>query len=158
MNTKVNSVRPSYSPEILEVHKLAIDKARTALATAIYQSECGMNAGLRTIFSNQADWLGVVVYLASKQLEQELINETTNSKPAESLEYETTLCMEGPNQFKSVKYNPTCPHGYTDCVWDPAYIYATYPNWYKKLKGDALPTEVACEACLNGERYDDEDK
>jgi hypothetical protein len=69
-----------------------------------------------------------------------------------------TLCMEGPNQFKTVSYKPTCPHGYTDCVWDPAYIHATYPNWYKKLCGDTLPKENPCEQCPNGERYDDEDK
>lgn len=70
-----------------------------------------------------------------------------------------TICMdEGSNQFKTVKYRPTCVHGCTDCIWDPAYIYATYPNWYKKLYGEAKPEEVACENCKEGERYDDEDK
>lgn len=69
-----------------------------------------------------------------------------------------TMCMEGPNQFKTVSYKPTCPHGYTDCVWDTAYIHATYPNWYKKLCGDTLPEENPCGQCPNGERYDDEDK
>jgi hypothetical protein len=77
--------------------------------------------------------------------------------PYEGLE--KTLCMDaGPNQFKDVYYKPTCPHGYTDCIWDPAYIYATYPNWYKKLWGDTLPEENPCDQCPNGERYDDEDK
>ena len=70
-----------------------------------------------------------------------------------------TICMdEGPNQFKQVYYKSTCPHGYTDCVMDPAYIKATYPSWYNKLYGDIKPEEVVCENCANGERYDDEDK
>ena len=70
-----------------------------------------------------------------------------------------TICMdEGANQFKTIKYRPTCVHGCTDCIWDPAYILATYPNWYKKLYGDAKPEDVACENCKTGERYDDEDK
>lgn len=70
-----------------------------------------------------------------------------------------TICMdEGLNQFKTVKYRPTCIHGCTDCIWDPAYIYATYPNWYKKLYGNAKPEDIACENCKTGERYDDEDK
>lgn len=70
-----------------------------------------------------------------------------------------TICMdEGANQFETVKYKPICVHGCTDCIWDPAYIFATYPTWYKKLYGEARPTEVACENCANGERYDNEDK
>lgn len=70
-----------------------------------------------------------------------------------------TICMdEGPNQFKTVKYRPTCVHGCTDCIWDPAYIYTTYPNWYKKLYGDTRPEDIVCENCKTGERYDDEDK
>ena len=48
----------------------ALKQARVTLANAIYQSECGENAGLRTIFSNQANWLSMVVYLASLQFEQ----------------------------------------------------------------------------------------
>jgi hypothetical protein len=74
MRTK-NKSSSSYSSDVLTAHKKAVEQARIALATAIYQSECGVNAGLRTIFSNQADWLSVVVYLASKQLEQESLGE-----------------------------------------------------------------------------------
>jgi hypothetical protein len=66
--------------------------------------------------------------------------------------------MEGPNQFKMIGFKPTCPHGYIDCVWDPAYIKATYPSWYLKLYGDTEPKDNHCEQCPNGERYDDEDK
>lgn len=70
-----------------------------------------------------------------------------------------TICMdEGPNRFNTVYYKPNCPHGYEDCVWDPMYIYSTYPKWYASLYGDKKPEEVACENCKNGERYDDEDK
>jgi hypothetical protein len=69
-----------------------------------------------------------------------------------------TVCMEGENQFKNVNYKPCCKHGYDDCIYDPAYIYATYPEWYKKLYGDKLPEEITCAHCENGERWDDEDK
>ena len=44
-----------------------------------------------------------------------------------------TFCMEGTNEFKTVTYKPCCKHGYDDCIYDPAYIYNTYPNWYKDL-------------------------
>ena len=50
-------------------------------------------------------------------------------------------------------YTPTCPHGYDDCVYDPAYIKRHYPEWYEDL---GCPT--TCEDCSAGERYDDEDK
>lgn len=61
------------SKDILAQELIALEKARNALAMAIYQSECGVNAGLRTIFANQADWLSTLVYLATKQFEQETI-------------------------------------------------------------------------------------
>lgn len=87
------------------------------------------------------------------------ILEGLNTPHAEEEALSETICMdEGSNQFKTIKYRPTCVHGCTDCIWDPAYIYATYPNWYKRLYGDTKPAEVACENCANGERYDDEDK
>ena len=70
----------------------------------------------------------------------------------------TTIRMEGENQFQEVKYRPCCKHGYDDCIWDPAYIYNTYPEWYKRLYGDKLPEEITCESCEHGERWDDEDK
>lgn len=70
---------------------------------------------------------------------------------------------EGPGQFKPIYYKPLCPYGYMDCVWDPAYIYNTYPNWYKKLYGDITPEEAlaeghCCRNCVGGNQYDDEDK
>lgn len=77
-----------------------------------------------------------------------------------------TLAMEGPNQFDWVYYRPTCKFGWDNCIHDPAYIYSTYPDWYKELFGDksvedaALDNEEGCcrscsEKCCY---YDDEDK
>ena len=71
-----------------------------------------------------------------------------------------TMAMEGPNQFKDVYYRPTCKFGWDDCINDPAYIYATYPDWYKTLYVDKTPEEVAgCKHCTEECcHYDDEDK
>lgn len=77
---------------------------------------------------------------------------------------EKTLAMEGPDKFKDVYYRPTCKCGYDDCIYDPAYICATYPEWYKNLFGSKTPEEAAatkgnsCSYCKNGDHYDDEDK
>lgn len=38
-------------------------------------------------------------------------------------------------------YTPVCPRGYTDCVYDPAYIKFSSPEWYKELYGD-IPFSV----------------
>ena len=63
-------------------------------------------------------------------------------------------------------YVPVCPRGYTDCIYDPAYIHFHYPDWYKELYGDKIPEEAA-EKCRQkviedpDEEYycyDDEDK
>lgn len=75
-----------------------------------------------------------------------------------------TLAMEGDNKFKDVYYRPTCKFCFDDCIYDPAYIYSTYPDWYKKLYGNKTPEEAAmskrssCSCCENGCEYDDEDK
>lgn len=151
--------------------KIALEKAKAELHLAIYLGECGCNAGLRKIWSDRADWLACLIYLAEAQISREELDndilypkgapivEVLNAPPTEKEVLSETICMdEGPNQFKTIKYRPTCVHGCTDCIWDPAYIYATYPNWYKRLYGEAKPVEVACENCADGERYDDEDK
>lgn len=68
-----------------------------------------------------------------------------------------------------MNYKPLCPRGYDDCVWDPAYIFFNYPDWYKKLYGDLSPEEAifvknGCheKALLDPDEkyycYDDEDK
>ena len=76
-----------------------------------------------------------------------------------------TFAMEGPNQFKDVYYRPTCKFGWDDCINDPAYIYSTYPEWYKSLYGDKTPEEAkedeeeGCAHCTEEHcHYDDEDK
>jgi hypothetical protein len=63
--------------KIIIANRSAIAKAKEALSNASYQSECGVNAGIRTIFSNQADWLSKVIYLAEKQLAQEVQHESS---------------------------------------------------------------------------------
>ncbi len=55
------------------------------------------------------------------------------------------------------EYEPICPFGYTDCVYDPAYIKLNHPSWYEKLYGNKTPEEVGC-SCHEGSGYDDEDK
>lgn len=65
-----------------------------------------------------------------------------------------------------IKYWPTCPRGYNDCVNDPAYIKFHHPEWYKKLYGDKTPEEAGEECRKSVEEdpdmeyycYDDEDK
>ena len=54
-------------------------------------------------------------------------------------------------------YEPVCPFGYTDCVYDPAYIKHYHPKWYKELYGNKTPEEAGC-SCHEGSGYDDEDK
>lgn len=65
-----------------------------------------------------------------------------------------TTVMEGVNRFKTVTYTPTCKYGFDNCVYDRAYIKATYPEWYEELIADG---GIDCQ-CENGERYDCEDK
>ena len=74
---------------------------------------------------------------------------------------------ESPKEFKVIekyKYKPLCPIGCTDCVHDPAYIYAEEPEWYKELYGDKKPEEVIDDYCKPSIKdnvcygYDDEDK
>lgn len=75
-----------------------------------------------------------------------------------------TMAMEGPNQFKTVHYRPTCKFGCDDCICDPAYIKATYPEWYERLHGGLSPEvaakcEGSCAVCTEDDcLYDNEDK
>lgn len=57
-----------------------------------------------------------------------------------------TIVMEGKDRFKTVKYEPICFYGNYDCINDPAYIQATYPERYKKFYDNT------CVFC-NMERY-----
>lgn len=98
-------------------------------------------------------------------LAQKLL-ENFNTKAPELVEdLVDTFCMEGPDKFKTVYYKPTCQYGCEDCVMDPAYIKATYPEWYAELFGDLTPEKAAatekrssCYSCIDCSLYDDEDK
>lgn len=50
-------------------------------------------------------------------------------------------------------YEPMCPHGYTDCIYDCNYMKYYHPASYKRA---GSPTE--CTHCEDGSDYDDEDK
>lgn len=74
------------------------------------------------------------------------------------------------DQFKPkeevMAYKPTCPRGYTDCIYDPAYIKFVHPEWYEELYGDMTVEEAAGDCREKVARdpdekyycYDDEDK
>jgi hypothetical protein len=51
------------------------------------------------------------------------------------------------------KYVPTCPRGYVDCVYDPAYIKCNHPELYKKLYGDLTPEQAFQKSCSEDEEY-----
>lgn len=57
-------------------------------------------------------------------------------------------------------YKPTCPQGFSDCIYDPAYIKCYHPKFYEKLYGELTPEEASKESCSadNEYCYDDEDK
>lgn len=48
-----------------------LERARQELAHAIYMGECGNNTGLRKIYSNKADMLSRLIYLAEHGLAKE---------------------------------------------------------------------------------------
>lgn len=60
----------------------------------------------------------------------------------------------------ATKYEPTCPQGFSDCVYDPAYIKCYHPQYYKRLYGELTPEEVSKKRCIADDAYcyDDEDK
>lgn len=71
-----------------------------------------------------------------------------------------------PKKSIFMPYVPTCPRGYIDCIYDPAYIKHYDPDWYKELYGHKTPEEAAEECRQRVARdpneeyycYDDEDK
>lgn len=50
-------------------------------------------------------------------------------------------------EYMIPRYLPTCPHGFYDCIHDPAY----YEYWHEKS------VAPCCDGC-DGSWYDDEDK
>lgn len=74
-------------------------------------------------------------------------------------------CSRHPGMTDKYLSNPiTCKFGFKDCVNDPGYIFANYPDWYKELYGDkdfyeAAKDEEGCGMCTKEHcQYDDEDK
>ena len=75
-------------------------------------------------------------------------------------------CSNQPGLTDHHLWNPvTCKFGYEDCIHDPGYIFAHYPDWYKELYGDmsyeeaALDPKKGCVSCTEKHcHYDDEDK
>ena len=60
-------------------------------------------------------------------------------------------------------YIPTCPKGYEDCIYDPAYIKYRNSEWYKSLYGDLTPEQASKKSCAecfkeDSDYYDNEDK
>lgn len=105
--------------------------------------------------------------LGLKEILSENFNVKDEAKPDQSVAPESTLsetiAMEGSHKFKRIIYIPTCRYGCDDCIHDPAYIKATYPDWYAELYGKQSPEEAAkdprgCAACSDANGYDDEDK
>lgn len=55
-------------------------------------------------------------------------------------------------------YKPTCVLGYTDCIYDPAYIRAHHRDWWIEL---GMPTSCSHTSEMEEgwcRAYDDEDK
>lgn len=48
----------------------ALEKAKRELSRASAYSDIGSNNGIRTIYSNRADWLCRVIWLAENELER----------------------------------------------------------------------------------------
>ena len=57
--------------------RASLEKARAEFHLAIYLGECGSNAGIRKIWSDRADWLAPLIYLAEAQIVRE---ESENDK------------------------------------------------------------------------------
>ena len=86
-----------------------------------------------------------------------------------ALEFAIKVLKEKLPVDKEPEYTPVCPRGYTDCVWDPAYIKFHDPEWYEELYGGITPEEAAHKenGCYDRVKedpdmkyycYDDEDK
>ena len=81
----------------------ALRKAKDELDSAIYLSECGINAGIRAIFFKKAEWLATLIYLAEKALahQSELVKERERQKKDSNME---CLCVaiDGMHEWECV--------------------------------------------------------
>lgn len=55
----------------MQLDKEALKSAKIALNQAKYLSEYGGNAGIRKIYSDKANWLAVLIYLAEIGMRKE---------------------------------------------------------------------------------------
>lgn len=62
-----------YSEKQVEHFKRSIEEAEHQLSLASYIGECGANAGLRTIYEKQSEWLSDILWLAKNELRRETI-------------------------------------------------------------------------------------
>lgn len=53
-----------------------------------------------------------------------------------------------------VYYKPACNYGFTDCISDPARMLAHDEDWWERC-GSCVNCD---DYCIDGSRYDDEDK
>ena len=74
-------------------------------------------------------------------------------------------CTRHPGMTDKYLSHPiTCKFGFSDCIHDPGYIFANYPDWYEELYGnkdiaDAAKEKNGCGMCTEKHcQYDDEDK
>ena len=78
---------------ILEVMEVALNKAKDEYSKAIYQEECGANAGIRKMNANKAEWLRWLIYLAERGFEYEKqLVEAPEASIAEDTESECEDC------------------------------------------------------------------
>lgn len=71
------------------------------------------------------------------------------------------ICTENPKFSSYYKaYEPVCPRGYTDCIYDPAYIKCYHPKWYKEKYGDMTPEQAIQveDGCIDQMRMDPEEE
>lgn len=62
-----------YCERQVERFKKSIEAAERQLSLASYIGECGANAGLRTIYEKQSEWLSDILWLAKNELRRETI-------------------------------------------------------------------------------------
>ena len=84
----------------------------------------------------------------------------------DEMKYAPTIIEADKTEEEAMAYKPTCPRGYTDCVYDPAYIKYHHPEWYEELYGNKTLEEATGECKEKVAKdpdekyycYDDEDK
>ena len=90
--------------DMIDAMEAALEKAKNELSYAIHLEECGVNAGIRKMNANKADWLKWIVYLAELGLEYEkYLNDPTTVavEEAPKTDFEKARMI-----FQLIKDNP----------------------------------------------------